>query len=145
MTDTPIISSKDLSNIIDQCTNDLRNGKGSKLFDLAGVMNAIADCNPSPYLRIFPQGIGHFSTELLRSHSLTTIPVLPEQVRESHVKLANIASEQGIKALESMKKQLCNDDVTDYQELMESVGIFFQQASILNSERRKFTQTQPSE
>ena len=145
MTNNPIISSKDLGNIFEQCTNDLRNGNGGKLLDLAGVMNAIADCNNFPYLHIFPQGIGALSTEFLHSHSVTTIPVLPEQMRESHVKLLNVATEQAIKALDVMKEQLCDNDTIDYAKLMDAVGIFFQQAGILSRDRRQFVRTQPEE
>jgi hypothetical protein len=142
LTDFPLISSNDLANLIAQCSNDLRNGQGNKLLDLAGVMNAIADCNNKPYLSIFPQGIGGFATELMRSNSILSIPVLPEDVRATHSKIVKSATEQAITALEEMKQQLCNGEVTDYQKLMESLGIFFQQASAMSGQRRQFSQMQ---
>ena len=145
LTSKPIISSESLSNLIDQCVSELHNGQGNKLFELAGVLNSIAECNVAPYLFIFPQGVGAFSTELIRSNSLITIPVLPEKVRESHGKLVSVATEQAIKALEIIKNQLCKDDAIDYEKLMGSVGIFFQQASVLSNERRQFSRSTPSQ
>ena len=142
MTKNPFISSEHLGNIINQCASDLRNGKSTKLFELAGVMNAIADCNNSPYLHIFPQDIGSFSTELIRSRSLTMIPVLPEEERKSYSELVKTASEKGISALESIKKQLCDNNVPDYGELMDSIGTLFQQASILRGETIQLTDSQ---
>lgn len=97
------ISSDSLSNLIDQCISDLNNGEGGKLVDLAGVFNAIAECNSEPHLFILPQGIGIFSSELLNSKSLTMVPVLPQETRDSHKKLIDSATDQATKALKEIK------------------------------------------
>ena len=134
----PTVSLENLSNLIDQCVAGLRNGDGNKLFDLAGVFNSIAECNSEAYLSIIPQGIGSFYSELMAGKSLTIVPVLPEEIRTAHKKVVDVATEQAIKALGEIKTQFCSDN-TDYEKLMKSIGIFFQQASTLNSQRRQFT------
>lgn len=139
---TPIISSENLTNLIDQCVADLRSGDGSKLYDLAGVFNSIAECNSEAYLSIIPQGIGSFYSELMAGKSLTIVPVLPEEMRNSHKKVVDVAVEQAIKALEEIKIQFCNSS-TDYEKLMKSIGIFFQQAGTLSSKRRQFSRPSP--
>ncbi|MEM4391663.1 MAG: hypothetical protein QXG67_02625 [Candidatus Nitrosotenuis sp.] len=81
----------------------------------------------------------------MKSNSILSVHVLPEKVRDSHSKLVSVATEQAIKALEEIKKQLCNDGNPDFEKLMESVGIFFQQAIALCGERRQFTRSQSSD
>jgi hypothetical protein len=81
----------------------------------------------------------------MKSNSILSVPVLPEEVRNVHTNIVKVATKQAIKALEEIKQQLCNDGVTDYQKLMESLGIFFQQGSTLNGERRQFTNMQSSD
>ena len=140
-----MITLEALSALIDECISELHDRKGHKLYDLAGVFQAIAACNSEPYLFIFPQGVGAFSSELMRSISLTMIPVLPQEVRVAHIKLTDSAIEQATQALEKIKSQFCNSNNTDHEQLMRSIGIFFQQSSILNSQLRRFTETQSSE
>jgi len=144
LTSTPTINSDNLANIIDQCISELSNGQSNRLYDLAGVLNSLAECNSAPHLYIFPQGVGAFSTELMRSNSLITIPVLPDKVRQSHGKLVTVAIAQSKKALEIIKSQFCDDKANDYEKLMEAVGVLFQQASILSGARRQIAPSSPT-
>lgn len=101
-----LISSDNLGNLIDRCTNDLRNGLGTRLFDLASMMQSIAEANDDSVLFVLPQAIGGFANELLKSRSLITIPVLPEEIRKAQTSVVNIAVEQATKSLVVIKGQL---------------------------------------
>lgn len=61
--------------------------------------------------------------------------VLPEYMRTAHKKVVDSAIEQGVKALEEIKAQFGNKEI-NYEKLMKAIGIFFQQSSYLNSQRR---------
>jgi len=131
-----LIDTTNLADLINECTADLRNGTGTRLYDLAQTIDAIAESNSQDYLHVLPQCIGALSQELLASKSMTMIPMLPEKIREKHVKTLNVAVEQAIKSLEEIKHQLCDNDNVDFQKLMECAGALHRHAGNLHSERR---------
>ena len=128
-----------LANLINECTSDLRNGMGTRLYDLARMIDAIAESNSQDYLHVLPQAIGSFSQELLASKSMTMIPMLPKEIREKHIKTTNLAVEKATRALEELKRQLCDNDTIDFQKLMECAGSLRRHAGNLYSERRFLT------
>ena len=136
------ITIENLSNLIEQCTNDLRNNQSGRLFNLANVLSSIADCNDKAYLFVLPQCIGSFAIELKTSNSLITIPVLPENIRTTHSKTVQVATEQAIKSLDTIKIQLCVEDNPNFDMLINAVGVLLQQANILQNEKIQFSPQQ---
>ncbi len=131
-----LIDTTNLANLINECTSDLRNGMGTRLYDLSHTIDSIAESNSQDYLHVLPQCIGGFTQELLASKSLTLIPMLSEKIREKHTKTLSVAVEKATKALEEIKHQLCDNDTVDFQKLMECAGTLLRHASNLHSERR---------
>jgi hypothetical protein len=125
--------------LINECTSDLRNGLGRRLYDLASMIDSVAECQSDSYLHILPSSIGYFAQQILASRSMIMIPVLPDEIRAKHTSLVNVAAEQGIKSLEEIKRQLCDNENIDYKKLMESAGALTRHGSKLNSERRSLT------
>jgi hypothetical protein len=129
-----------LAAIIDKCRSDLKNGAGSSsLYDLASMIQAIAESCNELVLFTIPQGVGGFANELRDSRAMITIPVLPDDIRQSQAALVKKAVDEAIKSLDTLKQQLCINDNIDYKELMTAAGTLFKWASDLRSERREVT------
>ncbi len=103
------------------------------------MIDSIAECQTDSYLHVLPSSVGYFAQQVLASKAMTLIPVLPDDIRNKHNKLINVAVEQGIKSLEEIKRQLCDSENIDYKKLMESAGTLSRHGAKLNSERRSLT------
>jgi len=135
----PLIDSDNLATLINECTSDLRNGLGRRLFELSVLLESIAGCKPDSYLHVLPLSVSYFTQEILASRAMVLIPVLPPEIREKHSSLVKVATEQGVKALEEIKRQICDKEDIDYKKLMEATGILTRHGSKLNSERRSIS------
>lgn len=130
------ISSKHVANLIDNVIEDAKNGVGFRFYDLAGVLDAIAEAQDEPTLHVLPQAVGGFGNVLIISRSLIALPVLPNPMRTRLTTLINTAVDEAISSLHTIKEQLCMKENPDHKTLMNAIGVLFKQGNILAKESR---------
>lgn len=139
-----LISSQHMETLIDKVIEDAQNGMGSKLYDLASVLECIAEAQNDPVLHVLPQAIGGFGGLLVTSRQLIAIPVLPESMRTHLTSTINTAVSETTKALTAIKEELCLKDNPDHKILMNAIGEIYKHATILAKETRAMSRRQSS-
>jgi len=135
----PLISSEHLSKLIDQCKDDLKNGLGNKIYEVAGVLQAVAQANNDPVFYVIPQAVGGFGQQLISSRALTFVPVLPPETRTKLNSAVSNAVEAACESMETIKKELCQSEDIDHQALMNAIGQLYKHATILAGQRGALT------
>ena len=131
-----LISSDHMANLFQKAIDDTQNGFGSRLLDLASVVDSVAEAQNDSVLHVLPHAIGGFASELMSARSLISVPVLPDPVRKRLNSLINIAVDEAVSSLNCVKDELCTKDSVDHQTLMKATGKLFEQATILAKEQR---------
>lgn len=133
-----LINSEHLSQLITKATEDMKNGGGMTLLDLAGVMQSVAEAQDQPILHVLPHAIGGFASELLSTRSVISLPVLPEPIRTRMNATIMKSVEEATASLNVVKEQLCDkkDGDVEYGKLMVAVGGLFKQATLLAKQER---------
>ena len=129
-----LISSEHVETLIDAAMEDVKNGMGIRLFDLAGVFNSIAEAQDEPFLHVIPQAVGGFGSALMTSRTMVALPMLPEPMRQRLSSVVKTAVETAMKSLKTIKTELCSKKEVDHKELMYAIGELFRQAGILMKE-----------
>jgi hypothetical protein len=115
----------------------MKNGFGSKIFELAGVLQAIAEASDDPVYYVLPHPVGGFGQTLTATRALTNIPILPENVRKKLTSTVNEATQEGSKALDTIATELCKESgKINHQNLMIAVGSLYKYAMLLSEEQR---------
>lgn len=130
------ISSNHVSNLIDKTIEDMRNGTGTTLYDLAGVISSCAEAQDDPILHVLPHAIGGYGQELIGARSLVSLPVLPDPIRNRLQAMITTSVDEGVSSLKIVKEQLCSDNEVDYRKLMKAAGMLLKQATMLAKQQR---------
>jgi hypothetical protein len=139
-----LISSDQVGNLIDVVLEDVANGMGIRLYDLAGVLDSIAEAQEDPVLHVFPQAVGGFASALLNSRKLVALPMLPDPMRQRLNSIIKTAVQQSVKSLKTIKDELCSKDDPNHKELMHAIGVLFRQTGILIKESRAISSRRQS-
>jgi hypothetical protein len=131
-----LISSEHVANLIDKAIEDTNNGLGFRLYDLASVLDSIAEAQDQPILHVVPQAVGGFGNTLVNARAIVALPVLPEPMRQRINALIKISVEDATTSLKTIKDELCSKDDPEYKTLMNAIGVLFKQAGILLKESR---------
>jgi hypothetical protein len=129
------ISSEHVANFIDKVVEDAKNGMGFRFYDLACVLDAIAEAQDDPTLHVLPQAVRGFGN-LITSRALIALPVLPDPIRTHLTALINTAVDEAVSSLNINKEQLCLNHDPDHKTLMKAIGSLFKQGNILAKESR---------
>ena len=125
-----------MASLFERAIDDTQNGFGSRLMDLASVVDSGAEAQNDSVLHVLPHAIGGFASELMSARSLIAIPVLPDPVRKRLNSLVNVAVDEAVTSLKCVEEELCSKDSVDHETLMKAVGKLFEQATILGKEQR---------
>lgn len=129
-----LISSEHVAKLIDKVIEDLDNGMGFRLYDLASVLDSIAVAKDDPMLHIVPQAVGGFGSTLVNARAIVALPMLPEPMRQRLGRITKTAVEKAKESLNTIKEELCSKDEPDHKDLMNAIGVLFKQAGILLKE-----------
>jgi hypothetical protein len=131
-----LITSEHIENLIDATIEDVKNGMGIRLYDLAGVFNSVAEAQDDPFLHVIPQAVGGFGSALMNSRAIVALPVLPDPMRQRLGNMVKNAVDEATESLKTIKAELCSEKEINHKELMHAVGELFRQAGILLKESR---------
>jgi hypothetical protein len=131
-----LISSKHVESLIDTVIEDTKKGMGFRLYDLAGLLESIAEAQDDPILHVLPQAIGGFGNILVTSRSLIALPMLPDPLRTHLTAMINASVKEAVSSLDTIRKELCVKDEPDHKMLMSALGGLFKQSTILAKECR---------
>jgi hypothetical protein len=131
-----LISSEHIAGLLDKAIDDMQNGVGSRLMDLANVVASVAEAQNDSFLHVLPHAIGGFASELISARALVAIPMLPDTVRKRLGSQITVAVTEATSSLNSVKQELCSKDSMDHKAVMDAVGRLFEQATILAKEQR---------
>jgi hypothetical protein len=129
------VDSTNLSKAFDDALSDLENGTGTKLYDLAGILQSIAEVADDPLFYILPQAIGSFADEVLQSRQLVAIPVLPKETRDRQSGLISQCISKAVEQIKAIEDELVGDSMNS-ERILKALGIVWKQSMILHSERR---------
>ncbi len=125
-----------MAGLLDKAIDDMQNGLGSRLMDLAHVVAAVAEAQNDSFLHVLPNAIGGFASELISARALVAIPMLPDPVRKRLSSQITVAVSEATSSLNSIKQELCSREAMDHKTVMDAVGKLFEQATILAKEQR---------
>ena len=121
MTGEKFISKEDMSKMIDDCIEDLKDG-GTKLIDLAHLMQYVGETkNDEVFLALFAP-IWGFSSEILRFREIGLLPMIPQDLKGRYNKVLTKAIEAGQKALNDLKVLLCEKDNINYGKFVSIIA-----------------------
>lgn len=66
---------------------------------------------------------GSYGGEIMSFRPLVALPILPDDIRKKHQQSFDDAIKGGKKALEIIKKELCNKDSPDAIEIIKAIAI----------------------
>lgn len=140
----PILTSAHLSDLIDECCTNLKDGNGLRMLDLAGLLHALSQATKNDVFLALPQPAGVFGQEIAAFKSLISIPILEQNTREKNKQLLDACVKEGVEALVLLKKELCdNHPNCDCEKVISAIAKLNKSSYELNKQRRALMGAHP--
>ncbi len=110
---------------------------------LASCLKIIADATKNEIFYAVHYPIGNFGVEITSFYPLIVTPLLPEEVRKDYEADFSNAIEEGVKALETLKSELCKSGAPDLAKVIKSLGELAKHDSILAEKRERVLRARP--
>lgn len=125
-----------MSNLIDECVLDLKNGVGSRLADLSLLTHTLAQATERPEYYVMPQILGRFGNEVGLFHSLVDTPMLEQKSRETFRKILDTSVDEVVKSLKTIKQEICQKKTNiDCRSIIEALATVEKNAYLLFKNR----------
>lgn len=138
-----LLTKAHLSDLLDECAEELNSGVGSKLNDLAQVFHSLAQARDDSISWALPQSIGTFAGEVTQFQSLVALPILIEPIRSKCKAVLDNAVKDGTEALKIIRKQLCEENNPDCEAIIKAMALFNKNSYKLYSLRSQFMRARP--
>ena len=138
-----LLTSDQLSKLINECIQDLQAGGGAKLADFAAMMQCLAEATGTDIYYIVPQVVGGFMNETLLFRQLISIPILEKTTRLGHQKKLEDAIKSGIESLKVYEKEFCQNKKPDYVKVVKATAAMTRSGYGLYQIRESILGTRP--
>lgn len=129
------IDSNNLGKKFAEAGDDLKNGTGSKLYELAGILDSIARVTGDPIFFTLPQALGGFSNVVMQSRKMVTIPMLPKELRDRLSTTIGIFIVDAMTQIDRIGMELAKNPNGNPEIIIDAIGRLHMQTSKLHQER----------
>lgn len=125
-----------LSKIIDECIKELKDERGRKTATLSTLLHSWGRTTGEDiYLALAP-AIGVFGSEVENfSVALSTTPMVPTEKKSEYQKTFNESVEKGTKALNILKRELCEKNKVNHEQIIKAIALLNDAGYTLHEER----------
>lgn len=142
-TTKPLLFGDQLAKLIDECIADLEEGGGTKLSDLATLMQCLAVTTNVDIYFILPQAIGSFMGEVLLFRQLISIPILEDNIRQRYRQKLENAIATVIESLKVLKYEFCQSESINDSKVVTATAAITKSGYSLYEIREAVLRSQP--